>query len=307
MWVPLAVLAVLAIVGGLVGIGPAFSGITGSEHPGGRFHIVNWLDPVIWNPATGKFGKEHAASANEHAESGRQTSESGTLIASTVAFAPEETAGAKHDETGTARSEAGTHGEPARGELGEKVTHSPYGDTGFNLAHEAEHTLGSHMAAEWLFIIISLAVAGFGILLGFLFYVWRPAWPALWAARLRPLYHLSYNKYWIDELYGALFTRRTMDASRAVYAADSKGIDGAVNGTAWLTRSLARLTGNTDRYVVDGLVNTVAGFITRLMSPLIRAAQTGLIQNYALVMVLGLVVAVLLLFASDIMGAVLRK
>ena len=47
MWVPLAVLAVLATIGGFVGIGPAF---TGGHHPGGRMNIVNWLDPIIWNP-----------------------------------------------------------------------------------------------------------------------------------------------------------------------------------------------------------------------------------------------------------------
>ena len=40
------------------------------------------------------------------------------------------------------------------------------------------------------------------------------------------------------------------------------------------------------------------------MSPLFRAAQTGFIQNYALVMVLGLVAAVALFFGADIMRAV---
>ena len=35
-----------------------------------------------------------------------------------------------------------------------------------------------------------------------LFYVWRPALPDIWAQRLGPLYRASYNKYWVDELYG---------------------------------------------------------------------------------------------------------
>src|SRR5205085_9694021 len=48
MWVPLAVLAVLAVIGGFVGIGPAFRSVTGAEHPGGRMNIVTWLNPVIW-------------------------------------------------------------------------------------------------------------------------------------------------------------------------------------------------------------------------------------------------------------------
>ncbi|HVF86417.1 MAG TPA: NADH-quinone oxidoreductase subunit L [Pyrinomonadaceae bacterium] len=289
MWVPLAVLAVLAVIGGFVGISPAFKFITGSEHPGGRLHVVNWLDPVIWNPATGEFGKEHAA-GGEHAEGGRQKAESSALIASSVTFAPE----------GAARSEAGAGA--AKGE----VSHSPYGDTGFNLAHAAEHAFHSHTAAELLFVVISLIAALLGIGLGYLFYVWRPHLPQVWAARLAPLYRASFNKYWIDELYGALFTRRTMDAARAVYTVDSRVVDGAVNGSAWLTRTLSRVTGGSDRYIVDGLVNAIAVFIGRLMSPLIRAAQTGLTANYALVMVLGLVVAVALFFGGDFVASLRR-
>ncbi|HEY0081525.1 MAG TPA: NADH-quinone oxidoreductase subunit L, partial [Pyrinomonadaceae bacterium] len=58
MWVPLAVLAVLAVVGGFVGISPAF---TGGAHVGGRMNIVNWLEPVIWNPSTKQFNAPHGA------------------------------------------------------------------------------------------------------------------------------------------------------------------------------------------------------------------------------------------------------
>jgi NADH-quinone oxidoreductase subunit L len=124
--------------------------------------------------------------------------------------------------------------------------------------------------------------------------------PEAWAARLGPLYRASYNRYGVDELYGMLFTRRVMDAARGVYAVDSKGIDGAVNGAARLTRGTSRATGAFDKYVVDGLVNGLAGFVKRLMSPLIRAAQTGFTQNYALVMVIGLIAAVAMFFWPDL-------
>src|ERR1044071_605438 len=70
MWVPLAVLAVLATVGGLVGISPAF---TGNTPVGGRLNIVNWLDPVIWNPWTKEFGKESHAETSALAEHDKQT------------------------------------------------------------------------------------------------------------------------------------------------------------------------------------------------------------------------------------------
>ena len=139
--------------------------------------------------------------------------------------------------------------------------------------------------------------------LGWLFYVKDTSLPDIWAARLRPLYEASYHKYWVDEFYGWAITRRTMDAARAVFAFDSKVIDGGVNGSAWLTRLSSRITGVTDQYFVDGLVNAIASFIIRLMSPLLRAAQTGFTQNYALVMVLGLVAAVAIFFGPDILKA----
>jgi NADH-quinone oxidoreductase subunit L len=150
----------------------------------------------------------------------------------------------------------------------------------------------SHLLTEWTFIVISLIAAGIGVLLGGLFYVWRPSLPEIWAARLRPLYLASYNKYWVDEFYGWAVTRRTMDAARGVFSFDSKIVDGIVNGLAALSRGFSRVVGGVDKYFVDGLVNTIAAFIVRLMSPLLRAAQTGFTQNYAFVMILGLMIAV---------------
>src|SRR6202007_1581232 len=105
-----------------------------------------------------------------------------------------------------------------------------------------------------------------------------------------------YHKYWIDEFYGMAVTRRTMDLARAVFTFDSQVVDGGVNGAAWLTRLTSKITGATDKYLVDGLVNTIANFVISLMSPIVRAAQTGLTQNYALVMVIGLLVAVVALY-----------
>ncbi|HEY4423605.1 MAG TPA: NADH-quinone oxidoreductase subunit L [Pyrinomonadaceae bacterium] len=268
MWVPLAVLAILATLGGLVGVGPAFRTLTGSEHPGGRLNIVNWLNPIIWNPVTREFN----------------TPEGGAHEAA----APVETAAPPVAE---GAAEAG-HGSAA----------AVYGDTGFNLAHAVEGSTHSELATEWIFIIISLVVAGIGMLLGGLFYVWRPALANVWSQRLRPLYVASYNKYWVDEFYGLAVTRRTMDLARAVFSFDSRVVDGIVNGLAALSRLFSRIVGGFDKYFVDGLVNTVAAFIMRLMSPLFRAAQTGFTQNYALVMVLGLMVAVAVFFARDILA-----
>src|SRR5215216_1047801 len=154
MWVPLAVLAVLATIGGLIGIGPAFRTITRTEHPGGRLHISNWLNPIIWNPATREFNTAAGAHGAPAAEAAEPVAEAGGEHAAAV-----------------------------------------YGDTGFNLAHSVENATHSELATEWIFIIISLVVAGIGMLLGGLFYVWRPQLASVWSQRLRPLYVASYNKY----------------------------------------------------------------------------------------------------------------
>jgi NADH-quinone oxidoreductase subunit L len=97
-----------------------------------------------------------------------------------------------------------------------------------------------------------------------------------------------------------------MDLARAVFRFDSGIVDGIVNGLAWLSRQCSRIVGGVDKYLVDGLVNTIAAFIMRLMSPLFRAAQTGFTQNYALVMVLGLMLAVAVFFARDILAVFQR-
>ncbi|HEU4795849.1 MAG TPA: NADH-quinone oxidoreductase subunit L [Pyrinomonadaceae bacterium] len=259
MWVPLAILAVLATIGGFVGVGPAFHAVTGADHPGGKLNIVNWLNPIIWDPATGDF---KAAEGAGHGE----------------------TAAAPAAEHGSAPASEAAHG--------------------FNLAHAVDNVIHNHTATEWIFIIISLIAAGIGMLLGALFYLWRPALPDIWAQRLRPLYLASYNKYWVDEFYGWAITRRTMDLARAVFAFDSRVVDGIVNGLATISRGVSRVVGGIDKYFVDGLVNTIAAFIVRLMSPLFRAAQTGFAQNYALVMVLGLMIFVGVFFAKDIASAV---
>ena len=267
MWVPLAVLAVFATIGGFVGISTAF---TGGKHVGGRMNIVNFLDPVIWNPTTRYFGTEEIV--DSYGKPLQRVVEVRTELVTT--------------------------------ELEPAEVSPPYGSEGFNLARAVESKLHSEVATEWVFIIISLAIAGIGIGLGFLFYVKDTRLPDIWAARLRPLYEASYHKYWVDEFFGWAVTRRVMDAARGVFAFDSKVIDGGVNGSAWLTRLSSRLTGGVDQYFVDGLVNAVAAFIMRLMSPLLRAAQTGFTQNYALVMVLGLVGAVALFFGADILNAI---
>lgn len=266
MWLPLLVLAALATVGGFVGISSA---VTGGAHAGNRVNIATWLEPIIWNPQTMEFGASHT-----QPEPGTQSlAKSGNLAAL---------------ETARAIS----------------LSDSPYDKGAHTFAADIESYFGSRARAEQLLMLISLAVALSGIGVGVLFYVKLPRLPDVWARRLPPLYGVSVNRYWLDEVYGAAFTRRTIDAARLIHFLDTKIVDAAVNNCAGLTRWMSRATGIFDARVVDGIVNAIAGLTKRLLSPLTRSLQTGLTQNYALVMVLGLVLALALFFIGDIVTAV---
>ena len=69
------------------------------------------------------------------------------------------------------------------------------------------------------------------------------------------------------------------------------------NGTAAVTKAFSWISSLFDQYVVDGLVNGLADTLQAGFR-MFRRAQTGRVQNYALVMGAGLftIVAVYLVF-----------
>ena len=126
-----------------------------------------------------------------------------------------------------------------------------------------EHHLG---AVDYVLMAVSLVVAMSGIALAWVMYVRRKDLPGLVGSKLRLVYKVVYNKFYIDEFYGATFVRATVDGSRWVWRQfDEKIIDGAVNGTA----AVWQWAGRT-----------------------VRPLQTGKVQNYLLGMFVGLFVIV---------------
>ena len=77
-----------------------------------------------------------------------------------------------------------------------------------------------------------------------------------------------------------------MASGRGLWSVDRNVVDGAVNGSSWLTLFSSWLSGLTDRTVVDGVVNAV-GATLQESSYWFRRFQTGLVQNYALLMLFG--------------------
>ncbi len=103
----------------------------------------------------------------------------------------------------------------------------------------------------------------------------------------RGLHGLLLNKYFVDEIYGFLFVRGAAKGGGARLArADRSVIDGAVDGVGSLTRISSTITMFVDKWVVDGLVNIV-GYGVKFASYPVRMFQTGLVQNYALLFLIG--------------------
>lgn len=166
----------------------------------------------------------------------------------------------------------------------------------------AHHSAGE----EFVFTMLSVAVAALGIYLAYRFYVVRPGLADRVTQKIQGFYRTVYRKYYVDELYDALFVNRTKDLGRACFFVDSHFVDGAVNGTAATTRGSASLSRLFDIYVVDGLVNFI-GWINMKLNRIATAFQTGLVQRYALATVAAISVLVVIYFNDVIWQGILKE
>jgi NADH-quinone oxidoreductase subunit L len=144
-------------------------------------------------------------------------------------------------------------------------------------------------AAEYALMALAIALAAAGIALAYYLYVRRPEKSAQLQVQLQPVHTLLLNKYYVDELYSAVFVEGPVMGKQlagALSGFDARVVDGGVNGAGWLTRATSRLSIFWDTWVVDGAVNLL-GFTTKVLSFPVRMIQTGLLQSYALVIVLG--------------------
>jgi NADH-quinone oxidoreductase subunit L len=174
---------------------------------------------------------------------------------------------------------------------------------------QAHHALEEVFAApvpghgvELGLMALSVAVAVLGWWVATRFYRGAPVIPARLAAAWPRVHRTLRHKYWVDELYGAVFVRGlVLGGGNALYAADRYVVDGGdgevrpglgVNGVTWGTRDVVAKASNLwDRWVVDGLVNATA-FVLDNLSYAFRAVQNGLVQHYALYMLIGIFVLI---------------
>jgi len=157
-------------------------------------------------------------------------------------------------------------------------------------AEGAEH--GAHSASlEIGMAAVSVAIAVIGFLIAYTTYYKKSDRAERVATQFKGLYTALLNKWYIDELYDALFVNRAKDLGRGLWRFDAKVVDGVVNNTAFGTKESANGSNWWDRWIVDGLVRFAGGFVKILSWP-IRLSETGYTQNYALVMVFGVLLLV---------------
>src|SRR5262245_5328986 len=144
--------------------------------------------------------------------------------------------------------------------------------------------------AEWGLMAVSVGIATVGFLLARQFYLVNTELPEKLMTRFRGLYTTLLNKYWVDEIYDALIVNRTKGLGTLLARFDLGVIDGGVNGSAWLTRLTASVSGFLDFWVVDFAVRR-SDLIYYLSYPM-RRMQTGIIQNYAAYTVAGILLLV---------------
>jgi NADH-quinone oxidoreductase subunit L len=150
---------------------------------------------------------------------------------------------------------------------------------------EAASSAGTEYALMAASVLIALA----GIALAWQMYLKNTALPAKLAKSWNWLYQLVYHKYYVDEIYDAMFVNRAKDLGLALGSFDANVIDGlGVNGAGWLTRFISTLSMWWDTWIVDGSVRLGARIVWLVSYP-VRMMQTGLMQSYMLVIVLGLI------------------
>jgi NADH-quinone oxidoreductase subunit L len=160
---------------------------------------------------------------------------------------------------------------------------------------EEEHT--NPLEYGFMALSIAAAVAGFGL-------AWKyyrdagKGYAEPIAEKALPVYTTLLNKYYVDEAYDYAVTGRrkvgdvrlgVMGLGEASSWFDSHVIDGTVNAAGWMTRLSGTLSSWWDKWAIDGVLVNGPAILSRMLSYPVRLLEWGLVQWYALVMVIGLV------------------
>lgn len=168
---------------------------------------------------------------------------------------------------------------------------SQYNNVHGEIIHSVLYTETLHWT-HYPAMLLSITLAGLGILLAFTFYQWKKINVDKLTEKIKPIYNFSLNKWYIDELYDATAVDQTLNFSKILAWFDNNIIDGIVNGSAWITKSFSKLSGLFDTYVVDGFVNFTA-FFSGFVGFSFKKLQTGKVQTYVVLVIFSVIILLL--------------
>ncbi len=113
--------------------------------------------------------------------------------------------------------------------------------------------------------LLPLIVGLLGILLSYICYVWLPSLPGISAKCLKPFYLLSVNKFYVDEIYECIFVNPTKKLGKFLW-------------------------NEIDIKIIDHHGPNASARFTVAFAKIVSRIQTGLLYNYAYIMVLGLLI-----------------
>ena len=151
------------------------------------------------------------------------------------------------------------------------------------------------MSPDMGIALVSTLFALSGVLLGVVLYGTANGLAARsWAWSFKPtaaLMTLPKRLYYMDQILYAIFVKPLFVVMHACNAVDRYVIDLTVNLVGWLTIVLSNAHQWFDRNVIDLLVNA-CGWVPKTTAELGKFFQTGKVQGYAVVAVVGLLLLV---------------
>ncbi|MCX7049994.1 MAG: proton-conducting transporter membrane subunit, partial [Candidatus Sumerlaeota bacterium] len=142
----------------------------------------------------------------------------------------------------------------------------------------------------------SLIVFPLGVLIAMAFYLFGWFNPAVWAAKLRPVYVFLCELWYMDHFYRIVFVLPFILLCKFLGAFDKYVIDGVVYAIQWIVWLKSVIIGVFDNWGIDGMFNGGA-WMTRFSGRVLAKAQTGRLRAYLLSIMLGaIMLAVILIF-----------
>ena len=148
--------------------------------------------------------------------------------------------------------------------------------------------------AHYPAMALSLIVASVGIFLSWTMYFKKKISADDWAEKLKPMYNLSFNKYFFDENYNKYLYQPLLKLSSLVAYIDWDLYDKyVINGFGRVTKLLSFFTGRMDYEGLDQTIIDGIGRTTRRAGGVLKYLQTGRLQSYLLFALLGIILLVL--------------